>query len=66
MWPWKKFRPSVWHNDDGDQWEIYLADERSFTRPQTIQVDCQIGMESGNIVGFVVYDETLRAGEDAE
>lgn len=62
-WPWKKFRPSVWHNDDGKEWEIYLTDERSHTVRRTIAVDCHIGMESGDIVGFDVWDETLRAGE---
>ncbi len=60
-WPWRKFRPSVWHNDDGAMWHIYLTDERTFSRLQTIKVDCQIGMESGNIVGFNVWDETLQA-----
>ena len=63
QWPWRNFRPSVWHNDDGGMWHIYLTGERSFTEPRTINVDCHIGMESGNIIGFNVWDETLRAVE---
>ena len=60
-WPWKKFRPSVWHNDDGDEWHVYLTDEQSYTEPRTISLDCHVGMESGNIVGFDVWDERLLA-----
>lgn len=37
-------------------------DERSFTERRTIDVDCHIGQESGDIVGFNVRDETLRKG----
>lgn len=59
-WPWRKFRPSVWHNDDGKEWQIYFADERAFTERRTISVDCHIGMDSGTIVGFDVYDEILK------
>ena len=59
--PWWKFRPCVWHNDDGDHWHVMLTDERAYTKSRTIKLDCHIGMESGNIVGFNVWDETLEA-----
>lgn len=59
-WPWRKFRPSVWRNDDGRQWHVYLADEQSFTERRHIVLECAIGMESGDIVGFIVWDSTLR------
>jgi hypothetical protein len=63
-WPWKKCQPSVWHNDDGNQWHIYLTDEQSYTEPRTVRLDCHIGMESGSIVGFNVWDEVLRAAKE--
>lgn len=60
-WPWKKFNPSVYHNDDGNEWHVYLSGERSYTRArQALKVDLHIGMETGQIVGFDVWDENLR------
>lgn len=58
-WPWKKFRPNAWHNDVGEQWEVYFTDERAYTERRTIDLDVHIGNESGDIVGFDVYDKTL-------
>lgn len=60
IWPWAKFRPGAWHNDDGNQWHVTLTDEREFTQPRTITLDCHIGFESGDIVGFTIYDEILK------
>ncbi len=61
-WPWKKFQPSAFHNDDGNQWHIYLVDEQSYTvSRQSLQVELHIGMETGEITGFNVWDETLEA-----
>ncbi len=65
-WPWKKFRPAVWHNDEGKEWHVYFTDEVSYIKTRDIRVDCQIGMVSGNIVGFDVWDETLRAAKGEE
>ncbi len=59
-WPWKKFRPSAWHNDAGQQWEVYFTDERACTELRTIELEVHVGNESGDIVGFDVYDQTLR------
>lgn len=62
--PWWKFEPYVWHNPDGMMWHVYLADERSYTRPdQTLRVELHIGEESGRVVGFNVFDESLAAEE---
>lgn len=66
QWPWRKFRPSIWHNDDGKQWHICFTDEQDFTERRSLTVDCHIGMESGDIVGFVVWDEVLRATKAAK
>lgn len=59
-WPWKQFRPSVWHNDNGNLWHVYLADKWSYTEPRTLKLDCHVDMESGDIVGFNVWDEVLK------
>lgn len=65
-WPWWTFQSSVWHNDDGGMWEVCFTDERSFSTRRTMKVDCHIGFESGDIVGFNVWDETLRATKESE
>ena len=59
-WPWRTFRPSVWHNDDGNMWHVYFTDERHFVERRTLSLDCYVN-ESGDIVGFDVWDEALKA-----
>lgn len=65
-WPWWKFKPSVWHNDDGRQWHICFREEESFRDQRDVTVWCEIGQESGDIVGLVVWDKmlTAKAGGD--
>jgi len=65
--PWWVFCPSVYWNDDGNQWHVVLSDESSYTRSrQMLQVDLHIGHESGRIVGLNIWDESLRAAEAAK
>lgn len=68
-WPWRKFGPHVWHNDDGRFWEIYLSNEQDYTDTGwTLRVDLCIGMETGDIVGMKISDRALKrlAAEVAE
>jgi len=68
-WPWRKFSPYVWHNDDGRFWEIYLSDEQDYTDTGwTVRVDLCIGMDTGKIVGMKISDHVLKrlAAEVAE
>ena len=72
-WPWKKFTPSAWHNDDGHFWHVWFTDEEAYTEHRTIDVECHIGMESGDIVGLNVWDKmllfdgkTTRIAEDTD
>ena len=59
--PWKRFRPNVWHNDDGNMWEVWLTDEESHAvSKQSMQVELHISMVTGKVTGFTVWDETLR------
>ena len=64
--PWWKFRPVVFRNNEGSMWHIYLTEERSYTKRGMIEVDIHIGQDSGDIVGFNVWDETLRVGDAAK
>jgi len=57
--PWRKFRPGVWHNDEGKEWHIFLSGEQAYTERRTIEVDAHICEETGRIVGFDVWDSTL-------
>ena len=59
--PWKKFRPSVYHNADAKCWYVYFTDERDYVDwpPRTIYVGYYTGQESGNIVGLIIRDEAL-------
>lgn len=60
-WPWRRFQPGVYHNDDGRLWEVWLADDRSHVKSQVpMLVDLELSMETGEVVGFKVRDETLR------
>ncbi len=58
-----KFRPSLFHNENGKQWEIRFDDESSYSRREVLQVEVQRGMETGRIVGLTIWDEKLRKVE---
>lgn len=60
MWPWRKFVPNVWHNDDCREWQIYLADEPTYTRRQAMELEVHVSQETGRIVGFDIWDEHLE------
>lgn len=59
--PWWKFRPSVYHNDEGREWEVFLANEDTYTRRCCIP-DCEVAIsrETGHVIGVTLYDEILR------
>lgn len=58
--PWWKWRPNAWHNDDGKEWHITLSDESFYVRRMKLEVDAYITHDGERIVGFDVWDETLR------
>ncbi len=66
-WPWRKFRPGAWHNDDGYNWEVWLDDEQSYTASNVpLVVDVQYGMETGKVVGVKIRDCVLRKAAEIE
>lgn len=60
-WPWRKFRPNIWHNDDGGFWEIYFSNERAHSAAGVrIPVDIQYCVDTGKVTGLIVYDSDLK------
>ena len=57
--PWQKFKPYVFHNKTGRQWEVYFTDEVPVSRQQKLTVVAHIGQESGKIVGLTIHEENL-------
>ncbi len=55
----RKFRPYLWHNDDGSQWQVYFTEERDYVQLDNLSCDLHIGMETGDIVGLTIHDENL-------
>jgi hypothetical protein len=58
--PWWRFKPYMWHNDEGNQWEIYFTEERDYTQVQDIRVTAHIGLDTGKIIGLTIWDENLK------
>lgn len=60
QWPWRTFRSCVCRNDDGCMWVVYLAVDRSYTVPRKhLLVDVHVS-DNGKVIGFDVWDESLR------
>ena len=59
-YPFWKFKPYMYHNDAGKQWEIYFENDADHVRTMTIPVEAHIGRESGKIIGITIWDETLK------
>jgi hypothetical protein len=59
--PWWKFEPCVIRNEDGNMWQVYLRDSRSYTVPhQVLRVELHRDIETNEVVGFNVFDENLK------
>ncbi len=59
--PWRTFRPNVYRSDEGKEWHVWFRDEQAYViSRQSLQVDLHIGMESGEIVGLTIWDESLK------
>ena len=59
--PWWKWQPNASHNEHGKMWHVWLDDEPAYTEARrTITVDVHVGLDSGRIVGFDVWDEDLN------
>lgn len=65
-WPWRKFKPYVFHNDAGRQWDICLRPEPAYTTRATLQVECDFDQETGVVTGFTVWDEVLNRAAEAQ
>jgi len=66
-WPWRKFSPNVWRNDDGRFWQVCLDDEESYTATDVpLVVNIQYGMETGKVVGMKIRDCVLRKAAEIE
>lgn len=61
QWPWWKFKPHLFRNDDGRQWEIYFSNASAVYSRETITLDVGRDMDTGEIVAFTIYDEVMRA-----
>ena len=60
-WPWKKFKPLASHCDVAERWHVYLKDEPSVTVGRhMLVVYLRVGEDSGEVVGFDVYDSQLE------
>lgn len=62
-WPWRKFRPTVWHSDDGSFWEICFGGERAYTITGVripVNVNVQYSVDTGKVTGLKIYDSDLE------
>lgn len=64
-WPWRKFIANAWHNDTGKMWQVHLTEESYCVKRMTIEVEAYIGQETGEIVGFNLWDENTRLSPEA-
>ena len=59
------FKPSVYYNEHGRMWSVCLANEPFYVRPhQTLTVETWVSDETGEIIGFDVWDKNLRVPTD--
>ena len=59
-WPWKKWKPGCFYNEDGKQWEIYMVNEDYYVRAASIKADLHISIDSKKIVGLTIWDSELE------
>lgn len=58
--PWWKFKPYIYHNSHGKQWEIGWSEDRHYVKTLTIQVEAHIDIDTNAIVGLTLFDEILK------
>lgn len=59
--PWWKFKPFVFRNEDGKQWEAWWGDEPSYAEiicgGKNFRGEVHRSQTTNKIVGITVYDE---------
>lgn len=61
-WP-RDFKPSIWYNECGGYWEVYLSDDsyyasQSYTLPVAVVF---LSQDDDRVVGFQIWDEHMSA-----
>ncbi len=56
--PWWTFKPCVWHNDDGKQWEVWFRNDIGYTTTEWVRCEVHRSFETDEIVGLTIWDET--------
>ena len=57
-WPW--FKSYLWRNDDGRSWVVTFKSDTDYSTSLLLPVEACISRDTGEIVGFTVYDEILE------
>jgi len=56
-----KFKPYLYRNESGKQWEIMFTNESDVVYAnRSVQADLHIGRDTGNIVGLTIRDRVLQ------
>lgn len=59
--PWWKFRPYVWHSDDGNQWEVCFSGDNDYCiGHEMLKVRVSVSRDTGQVVSLRIYDEELK------
>lgn len=59
-WPWRTFKPYVWHNEDGKRWHVHFEADSDRVVHLRLPVNAHVSQETGMIVGLTIRDETLK------
>lgn len=57
--PWRRFKPSLYHNDDLREWQVWFEDDLPYCCRETMSLEVFRSDRTGRIVGLKVWDELL-------
>jgi hypothetical protein len=58
--PWKKFKPYMYHSDNGEHWDVWFNDAMCYTKRVSLPVEIDVCNETGQIVGLTIFDEVVK------
>jgi len=60
-YPFKKFKPFLYRNEEGKQWEIYFKDDDSYfiSTKSNINVGVHVSYLNDEITSLTIFDEEL-------
>ncbi len=63
LWMRKDFKPYLYRQNERGIWFIWLHNNASYSERRTLEVDCEVCLKTGRVIGLKLFDSQLMPKE---